>query len=167
MNALSQRYSDEIARILGKYPADQRRSAVLPMLYLAQRELGYITRQSVQEIAEILGITTTDVGSLIGFYTLLHDEPGGRYRLQVCTDLPCALKGAERFLEQLCQNLGIKVGETTPDGLVTVEEVTCLAGCDKAPLFQLQGDGEITYHENQTVETAGKLIEELRQHANG
>jgi NADH-quinone oxidoreductase subunit E len=167
VNVLMQRYPDEIARILAKYPADQKRSAVMPLLYLAQRELGYLTRQSIQDIAEILELSTTEVSSVVGFYTLLHDEPGGRYRLQVCTDLSCALRGADRFLEQLCQNLAIRVGETTPDGLIMVEEVTCLAGCDKSPVFQLQGDGEITYYENQTVDKAMKLVEELRRHANG
>ena len=167
MNVLTERYPDEIGRILAKYPAEQKRSAVLPLLYLAQREPGYVTPQAMQEIADILGLATTEVASVVGFYTLLHDAPGGRYRLQVCTDLSCALRGSEHFLEQLCQNLAIKVGETTPDGLVMVEEVTCLAGCDKAPVFQMQGDGEITYHENQTVETAMKLVEELRKHANG
>ena len=167
MNVLIQRYPDEIERILAKYPADQKRSAVMPLLYLAQSEPGYLTRQSIQDIAEIVNISTTEVSSVVGFYTLFHDQPGGRYRLQVCTDLSCALRGAERFVEQLCQNLSIRIGETTPDGLVMVEEVTCLAGCDKSPMFQLQGDGEITYHENQTVDQAMKLVEELRRHANG
>ena len=167
MNDLMQRYPDEIARILAKYPADQKRSAVMPLLYLAQNEPGYLTRQSIQDVAEIVDITTTEVSSVVGFYTLFHDQPGGRYRLQVCTDLSCALRGADRFVEQLCQNLAIKVGETTPDGLIMVEEVTCLAGCDKSPMFQVQGDGEITYHENQTVDQAMKLVEELRRHANG
>jgi NADH-quinone oxidoreductase subunit E len=162
-----QRYPDEIEHILAKYPAEQKRLAVMPLLYLAQRELGYLTRQSIQDIAEILELSTTEVSSVVGFYTLLHDEPGGRYRLQVCTDLSCALRGADRFLEQLCQNLAIRVGETTPDGLIMVEEVTCLASCDKSPVFQLQGDGEITYYENQTVDKAMKLVEELRRHANG
>jgi len=167
VNVFMQRYPDEITHILAKYPADQKRSAVMPLLYLAQRELGYLTRQSIQDIAQVLNITTTEVSSVVGFYTLFHDQPGGRYRLQVCTDLSCALRGADRFLEQLCQNLAIKVGETTPDGLVMVEEVTCLAGCDRSPVFQLQGDGEITYYENQTIDKAMQLVEELRQHANG
>ena len=162
-----QRYPEEIARILAKYPPDQKRSAVMPLLYLGQSELGYLTRQSIQDIAEIVDITTTEVASVVGFYTLFHDQPGGRYRLQVCTDLSCALRGADRFVEQLCQNLAIRVGETTPDGLVMVEEVTCLAGCDKSPMFQLQGNGKITYHENQTVDQAMQLVEELRRHANG
>ncbi len=82
--------------------------------------------------------------------------------MQVCTDLPCALRGADEFLRQLCENIGVKVGETTPDGMVTIEEVKCLAGCHRAPMFQVQGDGDISYHENQTVESAAALIQDLR-----
>ena len=165
MNGLQSKYSAEIQQILAKYPLNQRASAVMPLLYLAQRQSGYIDRQSVQDIAEIIGLSTTDIDALIGFYTLYHDQPAGRYRLQVCTDLPCALRGAEDFLHNLCANLGVKVGETTPDGLFTIEEVTCLAGCHRAPLFQLQGDSEITYHEDQTVDTALALVNELRRRA--
>jgi len=163
LNNLAQQYPGEIQDILAKYPADQKRSAVMPLLYLAQRAAGYVTKQSMQEIAEICGISSTDVASIVGFYSLYYDKPGGKYRIQVCTDLPCALRGAERFLEELCQNLGIRVGETTSDGLVTVEEVMCLAACDKAPMFQVQtGDG-LAYHENQTVESAVKLVESWRK----
>lgn len=165
MNELQSKYSGEIQQILAKYPPDQRASAVMPLLYLAQRQSGYIDRQSVQDIAEIIGLSTTDIDALIGFYTLYHDQPAGRYRLQVCTDLPCALRGAEDFLHNLCANLGVKVGETTPDGLFTIEEVTCLAGCHRAPLFQLQGDSEIAYHEDQTVDTALALVNDLRRRA--
>jgi NADH-quinone oxidoreductase subunit E len=83
-------------------------------------------------------------------------------RIQVCTDLPCALRGAEEFLEKLCANLGIRVGETTPDGRATVEAVMCLAGCDRAPMFQVQtGDG-LTYRENQTVDSALSYIDSIR-----
>jgi NADH-quinone oxidoreductase subunit E len=165
VNELQSKYSAEIQQILAKYPPDRCASAVMPLLYLAQRQAGYIDRQSVQDIAEIIGLSTTDIDALIGYYTLYHDQPAGRYRLQVCTDLPCALRGAEDFLHNLCANLGIKVGETTPDGLFTIEEVTCLAGCHRAPLFQLQGDGEIAYHEDQTVDTALALVNELRRRA--
>jgi len=138
---------------------------VMPLLYLAQRVDGYIQKKTIEEIAEILDITSTDVSSIVGFYTLYHDQPEGRYRLQVCTDLPCALRGAEKFLEDLCGNLGIKVGETTEDGLITIEEVKCLAGCHRAPMFQLQGDGNLSYHENQTVDAALELIAELKKRA--
>ena len=163
MNNLAEKYAEEIQATLSKYPADQKRSAVMPLLYLAQREEGHVTKQSIQEIAEVLDMTPTEVVSIVGFYTLYHDEPGGTYRIQVCNDLPCALRGADQFLEALCENLGIKVGETTADGLVTVEAVMCLAGCDKAPMFQVQtGDG-LTYHEDQTVESAMELIESWRE----
>lgn len=165
MNELQSKYSAEIQQILGKYPPDRRASAVMPLLYLAQRQAGYIDRHSVQDIAEIIGLSTTDIDALIGYYTLYHDQPAGRYRLQVCTDLSCALRGAEDFLHNLCANLGIKIGETTSDGLFTIEEVACLAGCHRAPLFQLQGDGEIAYHEDQTVDTALALVNELRRRA--
>jgi NADH-quinone oxidoreductase subunit E len=161
VNLLAEKYPEEIQSVLAKYPPDQKRSAVMPLLYLAQREQGYVTRQSMQNIADILDISTTEVGSIIGFYTLYYDQPGGKYRIQVCTDLPCALRGADTFLENLCENLGIRVGDTTSDGLVTVENVMCLAACDHAPMFQVQtGDG-LAYHENQTLESALRYIESL------
>jgi NADH-quinone oxidoreductase subunit E len=163
VNTLAEKYPQEIQNILAKYPADRKQSAVMPILYLAQRELGYVTKGAMSEVGEILGISTTEVASIVGFYSLYYDRPAGKYRIQVCTDLPCALRGAEEFLEKLCDNLGIRVGETTPDGSVTVEGVMCLAGCDKAPMFQVQSGDGLSYHENQTVESALELIEELKK----
>jgi len=159
---LADKHQAEIERILSKYPADQKRAAVLPLLYLAQHTYGFITGDAIDEIADILEIDPTQVGGLTGFYTLLHDEPEGKFRIQICTDLPCALRGAESFAKELCENLSIKLGETTDDGLITVEEVMCLAGCDKAPMFQLQDDEGIHYHEHQDVTSAMQLIDELR-----
>ena len=162
MNALAQKYPQEIEKILAKYPPDEKRAAVMPLLYLAQRESGFVNKQALNEIGEILEISATDVASIVGYYTLYHEHPGGRYRIQVCNDLSCALRGADEFLANLCDNLGIKVGETTPDGLVTVEAVMCLAGCDRAPMFQVQtGDG-LAYHENQTIESTLQLVEQWR-----
>lgn len=163
MNTLLEKYPDEVQAILEKYPPDQKRSAVMPLLYLVQREGGFVTKQAMQEIGEICEITATEVAGIVGFYSLYYDEEAGTYRIQVCTDLPCALRGADEFLAKLCENLGIHVGETTPDGKVTVEAVMCLAGCDKAPMFQVQGPEGLAYHENQTVETALDLIEQLRK----
>jgi NADH-quinone oxidoreductase subunit E len=167
VNILLEKFPEEIRSILAKYPAGQQRSAVMPLLYLAQRESGYLTKQSLQDIADVLGLSTTEVGSIVGFYSLYYDEPAGRYRIQVCTDLPCALRGAEEFLEKLCENLGIRVGETTADGMVTVEHVMCLAGCDKAPMFQVQSDDGLTYYENQTVNSALELVEHWRKQEGG
>jgi len=83
--------------------------------------------------------------------------------MQVCTDLPCALRGVEEFMESLCSKLGLKVGETTPDGFVTLEAVTCLAACDKAPMFQIQGPDGIKYQENMNVDRTLELISVLRK----
>ena len=168
MNVLLSKYRNEIERIRAKYPAEHRRSAVMPLLFMAQRQEGYVSVQSLNEIAEILDITTTEVATLVGFYTLFHEEKAGRYRIQVCTDIACALRGADDFVKQLCEYLGVKPGETTADGLFTVEEVKCLASCHNAPMFQVQGDGQITYHDHQTLETAQTFIEEIRkQNAEG
>jgi NADH-quinone oxidoreductase subunit E len=115
------------------------------------------------EIGKILGITSTDVASIVGFYTLYYDQPEGKIRIQVCNDLPCALRGADEFLEKLCENLGIKIGETTQDGSVTVEAVMCLAACDKAPMFQVQSAAGLSYYEDQTVSSALEVVETLRK----
>jgi NADH-quinone oxidoreductase subunit E len=160
---LAEKYPQEVKKILAKYPPEHKRSAVMPLLYLAQRDEGYVTKGAMQDIAGLLDITATDVAEIVGFYTLYHDKQEGKFRMQVCTDLPCALRGADKFLEELCGSLGIRVGETTPDGIVTVEAVTCLAGCDRAPMFQIQSRDGLEYHENMTVDRTLELIEALRK----
>lgn len=160
--SLAKKYPKEIKQILAKYPPEHKRSAVMPLLHLAQREEGHITKESMQDIADTLEISVTDVGAIVGFYTLYHDKKEGRYRIQVCTDLPCALRGAEKFMEALSARLGIKAGETTPDGLITLEAVTCLAACDRAPIFQLQSRDGLTYYEDMTVDKTMELVKALR-----
>ncbi len=167
MNEILSKYKEEVNRILKKYPADFKRSAVMPLLYIAQRDPGYVSIRAMAEIAEILEISTTEVASVVGFYSLYYEEPYGHYHIQVCNDLPCALRGADEFLQKLCDYLGVQVGETTPDGMFTVEAVKCLAACHRAPMFQVQGDGDIDYHENQTLEKAVAWIEETRRHWSG
>ena len=162
---LADKYRTEIDAMLAKYPPGSERSAAMPLLYLAQKEYGHITPAALQEIADLIGVEPTQVGSLVGFYTLYHDQTEGRFRLQICTDLPCALRGAETFAEKVCENLGVKLGETTPDGMITVEAVMCLAGCDHAPMFQVQDADGIHYHEDQTVESALQVVEDLRRRA--
>jgi len=165
VNKLQEKYAEDIQKQLAKYPPDQKRSAVMPLLYIAQREGGHVSKHDIEDIAEICGITTSEVVSIIGFYTLYHDEPAGKIRIQVCTDLPCALRGADKFLAELRDALGIQPGETTPDGLITLEAVMCLAACDKAPMFQAQSGDGIAYHEQMTVEKTMALIEEWKKEA--
>lgn len=164
---LAEKYAQEIRAILEKYPADQRRSAVMPLLYLAQRDKMHVNRADMAEIGEILGISATEVASIVGFYTLYYDQPKGSYHFQVCVDLPCALRGSDKFMQELCARLGIQPGGTTADGLITVEPVMCLAACDKAPMFQVQSGEGLKYYENQTVENALALIEQIRADAKG
>ena len=163
--SLIEKYPKEVEKILAKYPPEHKRSAVMPLLYLAQREEGHVDNHAVRDIAKMLEITETEVASIIGFYTLYHDKPEGKLRIQVCTDLPCALRGADKFLADLCAKLEIEPGGTTADGMITVEPVMCLAACDKAPMFQSQGSDGIKYHENMSVESTMEVIENFKKEA--
>jgi len=165
VNVIQLRYPEEVKRILAKYPPAYRKSAVMPLLYLAQRDGNRVTPQALADVAELTGLSVTDVDSVVGFYTLFHEEPGGRFRLQICTDMPCALRGADAFLKSLCAEVGIQPGETTKDGLFIIEEVTCLAGCHRAPMMQVQSPAGIEYRENLTVESTLALMDELRKGA--
>lgn len=160
MNDLLSKYPKEIKKILAKYPPERKRSALIPLLFLAQRNEGYIQKEALSEISQILDLQETEVATLVGFYTLFHDQKAGTYRIQVCTDLCCALRGSEDFLKVLCEALKINPGETTQDGLVTVEEVKCLAACDKAPMYQVQGIDGILYHENCSLESTLEMIQD-------
>jgi NADH-quinone oxidoreductase subunit E len=163
VNELLSKYKDEIEQILAKYPADFKQSAVMPLLYMAQRERGYVTRAAMAEIAEICEVSATEVASVAGFYSLYYEEPHGKYHIQVCNDLPCAMRGADEYLKEVCSYLNVKVGETSADGLFTVEAVKCLAACHRAPMFQEQHGDRIIYHEDQTLAKTIAWIEETRK----
>jgi NADH-quinone oxidoreductase subunit E len=159
---LSEVEQQELHQILKKYP--DKRSAVLSALYIAQRRQNYLTDEDVQDVARALDMNTTEVQAIIGFYTLLRKEPTGTYLIQVCTDLPCALRGAEDFYHRLCERLGLPPeGGTTADSLFTVEEVVCLAACDKAPVAQINLD----YYESLTDEKIDAVIAALRKEREG
>jgi NADH-quinone oxidoreductase subunit E len=149
---LAEKYRAEIERVIAKYPPEHKRSAVMPLLYLAQKEYGHIGEAAMAEVGELCGLSPTQVAGIVGFYSLYYAHPGGRRRVQVCTDLPCALRGAEKFCEALCQKLGVKLGGTTQDGEFTVEAVMCLAACDRAPMFQVQDADGLHYHESESAD---------------
>jgi NADH-quinone oxidoreductase subunit E len=153
---LSEKYSEEIKAILEKYP--EKRSAVLPLMYLAQEAYGYLSKEAMVDVADNIGIDPTEVLSLAGFYTLFYEEPVGKYVLEICNDLPCALRGADEFVDIACEKLGIGVGETTPDGLFSLKTVMCLAACDKAPMLQVN----LKYEEELDEEKFDALISRLR-----
>jgi NADH-quinone oxidoreductase subunit E len=156
---LAEKYPSEIQAILAKYP--EKRSAVLPLMYLAQEAYGFMSKEAMRDVASVIGLDATEVLSLAGFYSLFYEEPVGRYVLEICTDLPCALKGAEEFAEMACHKLGVEVDETTEDGMFTVKKVMCLAACDKAPMLQVN----LKFEENLDEEKFDALITRLRQEA--
>ncbi len=153
---LSEKYSEEIKAILEKYP--EKRSAVLPLMYLAQEAYGYLSKEAMVDVADNIGIDPTEVLSLAGFYTLFYEEPVGKYVLEICNDLPCALRGADEFVDMASEKLGIGVGETTLDGLFSLKTVMCLAACDKAPMLQVN----LKYEEELDEEKFDALISRLR-----
>jgi NADH-quinone oxidoreductase subunit E len=126
---------ERMEAIAARFP--QRLSALIPILYLVQRQHGYVTKAGIELAAEVLGTTPAYVDSVASFYTLLYRQPVGKYVLQVCRTWPCALAGAEEIITCLQEKLGIKPGETTPDQLFTLETVECLAACHVAPLMMV------------------------------
>jgi NADH-quinone oxidoreductase subunit E len=151
----------DVERALAKYPPGRGRSAVLDLLYLAQAAYGRITDDAVREVADIVAVDPTHVQAVVGFYTLFFEQPHGGYVVQYCNDLPCALRGADAFLETVSAKLGCAPGATSADGLFTLETVMCLAACDKAPLMQIN----LEYFENLTAETLDQLVTDLREKA--
>jgi NADH-quinone oxidoreductase E subunit len=144
--------------IVQRYPPDRRRSAVLPALYLAQKQQGYITANAIRHVADVLGITRADVEDVVSFYTMFYRKPVGRFVLQVCRTLSCALNGAERVTEALTEKLGIAPGQTDADATFTLVEVECLGACDRAPVVMVND----AWHECLMPEDAAKLVDDLR-----
>src|ERR1700738_1779095 len=117
--------------LIALYP--QPRSALIPMLHIAQEQDGYLTGEAMTHIGEVIGLTSAEVRGTATFYDMLHTEPVGKYVLSVCTNIACLLNGAYELLEHIEQSLGVKSGGTTTDGIFTVEEFECLALCGNAP----------------------------------
>ena len=150
-------------QIVTRYPPDRRRSAVLPALYLAQYQQGYITANAIRHVAELLGITRADVEDVVSYYTMFYTRPVGTYVINVCRTLSCAINGAERVTEALRGKLGINPGETDASGTFTLVEVECLGACDRAPAVMVND----AWHECLTPEAAGRLVDDLRARGEG
>ena len=145
--------------ILTKYPSDQKRSAVLAALYLVQEQQGYISANGMQHIAPLLDLTPAEVEDVATYYVMFFKEKVGKYVLQVCRTLSCALNGAERVTESLSDKLGIQVGETDPSGMFTLLEFECLGACDRAPVVMVNNEH---WHERATPESCAKLVDDLK-----
>jgi NADH-quinone oxidoreductase subunit E len=154
---LKDTHQAEIDDILSRYPV--KRSALLPLLYLAQREQSYVTESAMQEIAKILKLTPPQVYETATFYTMLNLKPVGKFHIQVCKSLMCALVGSDTLIGWIGTKLGIKPGETTADKLFTLSAVECLAACGTAPMMQINDD----YYERLTEDKLDRILADLRQ----
>lgn len=160
MNTLQEKYGERVAKALDKYP--DKRSAVMPLLYIAQEHYGWVSPEGIEQVAELCDMDPTQVRSIAGFYTMYSEHPKGKYWLQVCTDLPCAMRGADQFHKDLKAHLGVSEGGTTEDGMFTVEHVMCLAACDRAPMLQCN----FHYHENLDMDKMKVLLDQWRAEVN-
>jgi NADH-quinone oxidoreductase subunit E len=142
--------------IIGRFP--RPKSAVIPLLHLAQEQDGYVTRDAMSHIAELVNVTTAEVYGTATFYEMFKFEPIGKYCVNVCTNIACQLVGGWELLEHAEEKLGIKAGSTTEDGLFTIEDVECIAACTEAPAIQVN----YRYRYKVTAENLDQLIDDLR-----
>ncbi len=152
---LSEQAKEEINKIRGKYP--DPKSAVMPALTIAQREKGWLSPETLAEVAEFLDMPPAEVEGIASFYTMYRLKPMGKYLIQICTNISCSLLGAEHLAEYLKKKLGVAEGEVTRDGKFTWMQVQCLGACGTAPVMQINDD----YYENLTEAKIDKILKEL------
>lgn len=151
---------NKVRELTARYPEDQKKSALLPVLHIAQEELGgYLTVDVMDYVAGLLGIQPIEVYEVASFYSMFYLEKVGKYVIEVCQTGPCAMCGGEEILAHLKQVLGILEGETTPDGLFTLRTVECLGGCGNAPNLQVNGE----FHDHLTIASVDRLLTKLRE----
>jgi NADH-quinone oxidoreductase subunit E len=159
MPVLSEAERRTAEAIVARYPAGRERSAVLPLLYLVQSVEGRLTQEGLREVGEVLGITTAEVEAVASFYTMLRLRPTGTHVVSVCTNLSCALRGANKVFEAAHRAAGVEPGEeTSADGMFTVHEEECLGACDAAPVVQI----DFANHDRVTPDRVAELLEALR-----
>ena len=152
---MSDNLKKQIEPITERYP--NKRSAIMPALYLAQQKYKYLSGEVLKEVADILDVPEIWVFELASFYTMFHTEPIGKFHIQVCTNISCLVRQAENLLEAIEKHLEIGSGETTRDGLFTISKVECIGACDKAPALMINQD----YYENMDVQRVEDLLVEL------
>ena len=153
-----------VSSILSKYPVDRKRSAVMPLLREVQNAEGYVSEERVAELAVIIESTATEVKSVMSFYSTYSSVPTGKYHLQVCMTLSCALKGSDQMWDYLTETLDINQAEVTPDGLFSLQKVECLGSCGTAPLMQVSDAG---YYECLTKKRLDALLMDFRARGDG
>ena len=149
------------AREVAKYPADQKQSAVMACLGVVQQEFGYVSAESEKIVADYLGMPPIAVHEVTTFYNMYNQQPLGRYKFNVCTNLPCQLRDGQAALEHLCHRLGVEEGGTTADGLFTVQKSECLGACADAPVMLVNDRQMVSFMNNARLD---ELIDTLKAH---
>jgi NADH-quinone oxidoreductase subunit E len=152
---LKQRFAKEVA----KYPADQKQSAVMACLAIVQQEHGYVSAESEKEVAAYLGMPPIAVHEVTTFYNMYNQQPTGKYKLNVCTNLPCQLRDGRNALDYLCDKLGVEMGGTTADGMFTVQQSECLGACADSPVLLVNDRNMCSFMSNEKLD---QLIDGLR-----
>jgi NADH-quinone oxidoreductase subunit E len=159
MPVFSAELREQAERVKARYPAGRERSAILPLLYLAQSAEGRVTREGLREVADLLGLTTAEVEAVATFYTMLRVRPTGKHLISICTNLSCAVLGARELFDRAHEALGPDSEDATPDGLFSLHEEECLGACDAAPVVQI----DFANHDGVTQEGLLEMIEALRR----
>lgn len=149
-------------REVAKYPADQKQSAVMACLAIVQQEQGWVSQEAELAVAEVLGMPPIAVHEVTTFYNMYNQQPVGRYKLAVCTNLPCALRDGDKALAHLCERLGVEEGGTTPDGMFTVQQCECLGACADAPVMLVNDRQMVSYMTNDRLD---ELVDVLKAQA--
>ena len=152
------RFAKEVA----KYPADQKQSAVMACLSIVQQEQGYVSAESEKLVADYLGMPPIAVHEVTTFYNMYNQQPLGKYKFNVCTNLPCQLRDGQGALEHLCHRLGVEEGGTTADGLFTVQKSECLGACADAPVMLVNDRQMVSFMNEQRLD---ELVATLKAHA--
>ena len=162
MMQLSESTRERFAKEVAKYPADQKQSAVVACLAIVQQEQGWVSREAEEAVAAYLGMPPIAVHEVTTFYNMYNQQPVGRFKLNVCTNLPCALRDGQKALEHLCRRLGVDEGGTTADGLFTVQKCECLGACADAPVMLVNDRQMVSFMSPERVD---ELLATLASHA--
>jgi NADH-quinone oxidoreductase subunit E len=154
-NELEARFS----KLLSSYPPGRQRAATIPMLLYAQDEVGSVTQELIEEVARRVGVTPLQVDEVVGYYSMLHRKPLGKYHVQICTNISCLLRGGMELWEHACQKMAIGHRQTTADGQISLEEVECIGACSWAPAVQVNYD----FHHEVTSDKLDRLLDGLRK----
>jgi len=146
------------AKLLKSYPPGRQRSAIVPMLLYGQDDVGSVTQELIEEVARRCNVPSIQVDEVIGYYSMLHRKPLGKYHVQVCTNIACQAVGGEQLMEHACKKLGLKNKDVSHDGLISLEEVECMGACSWAPAIQINYD----FHHYVTPERFDQLMESVR-----